>query len=64
VAKSNMELYTNKATADRDTPGVEFTSSTSDKTIPVTGRSKAWFCGRSLAGILCSNPAGGMSVCE
>ena len=25
-------------------------------------RSKAWFCGRSLAGSLGSNPAGGMDV--
>ena len=28
--------------------------------IPVTARSEAWFCGRSLAGISGSNPAGGM----
>jgi hypothetical protein len=26
-------------------------------------RSKAWVCGRSLAGIVGSNPAGGMDVC-
>jgi hypothetical protein len=26
-------------------------------------RSKAWFYGRSLAGIADSNPAGGMDVC-
>jgi hypothetical protein len=25
----------------------------------VAARSKAWVCGRSLAGIACSNPAGG-----
>jgi hypothetical protein len=25
----------------------------------VTARSKAWVCGRSLAGIVCSNPAWG-----
>ena len=26
-------------------------------------RSKAWVCGRELAGIVSSNPAGGMDVC-
>ena len=31
-------------------------------TIPVVARSKAWVCGRSLAGIVGSNPAGGMDV--
>ena len=31
--------------------------------IPVAVRSKAWFCGRSLAGIVGSNPVGGMDVC-
>ena len=31
--------------------------------IPVTARSKAWTCGRSLAGIAASNPAGGIDVC-
>jgi hypothetical protein len=32
--------------------------------IPVVARSKAWFCGRSLAGIVGSNPAGGRTfVC-
>ena len=30
--------------------------------IPLTVRSKAWVCGRSLAGIAGSNPAGGMYV--
>jgi hypothetical protein len=32
-------------------------------TIPVAARSKAWVCGRSLAGIVDSKPAGGMDVC-
>jgi hypothetical protein len=32
--------------------------------IPVTARSKAWVCGRSLAGIVGSNPTGGMDVCR
>jgi hypothetical protein len=27
--------------------------------IPVAARSKSWVCGRSLAGIVVSNPAGG-----
>jgi hypothetical protein len=31
--------------------------------IPVAARSKAWVCGRSLAGIVGSNPAGDMDVC-
>jgi hypothetical protein len=31
--------------------------------ISVAARSKAWVCGRSLAGIVGSNPAGGMDVC-
>jgi hypothetical protein len=32
--------------------------------IPVTAPSKAWVCGRSLAGIAGSNTAGGMDVCR
>jgi len=33
--------------------------------IPVPARSKAWICGRSPAGIVVSNPVGGISVyCE
>jgi hypothetical protein len=31
--------------------------------IPVAVQSEAWFCGRSLAGIVVSNPAGSMDVC-
>jgi hypothetical protein len=31
--------------------------------IPVAGQSKAWACGRSLAGIAGSNPSGGMDGC-
>jgi len=30
---------------------------------PSGRESKAWFCDRSLAGIVGSNPAGGMGVC-
>jgi hypothetical protein len=30
--------------------------------MPVAARSKAWVCGRALAGILGSNPTGGMDV--
>jgi hypothetical protein len=33
------------------------------KTIPVSARSKAYVCGRWLAGIVGSNTAGGMDVC-
>ena len=29
----------------------------------VAARSKAWHCGRSLAGVACSNPACDMDVC-
>ena len=31
--------------------------------IAVAAQSKAWVCGRSLAGIVGSNPAGGMGIC-
>ena len=31
--------------------------------IPGAVRSKAWVCGRSLTGIVGSNPSGGMDVC-
>ena len=31
--------------------------------VPVAARSKAWVCGRSPAGIVGSNPTGGMDVC-
>ena len=35
------------------------------KPIPVAARSKAWVCGRSLAGVAGANPASGMDVsCE
>ena len=30
--------------------------------VPVAARSKAWVCGRSLAGIVGSNPAGSMDI--
>ena len=33
------------------------------QSIPVTVRSKAWVFGRSLTGIVGSNPTGGMDVC-
>jgi hypothetical protein len=32
-------------------------------TIPVAARSKVWVCGRSPAGIVGSNAAGGLDVC-
>ena len=31
--------------------------------VPVAALSNAWVCGRSLAGIVGSNAAGGMDVC-
>jgi hypothetical protein len=30
--------------------------------VPVAARSKVWICGRSLAGIVGSDPAGGMDI--
>ena len=42
---------------------VEYITSNRKETIPVDAASKAWIWGRSLAGIACSNPAGGMDVC-
>ena len=33
------------------------------KPIPVAAPSKVWICGRSLAGIVGSNPAGGIDIC-
>jgi hypothetical protein len=39
-----------------------FYISTLYQPIPVAARSRAWVCGRLLAGIECSNPAGGMDV--
>ena len=38
-------------------PGIEFLS------IPVAKRSKARVCGRFLAGVASSNPAGGLDIC-
>jgi hypothetical protein len=34
-------------------------SNVGNSPIPVAARSKAWFCGRSLAGVAGSNPTGG-----
>ena len=34
-----------------------------DRPVPVTARSKALVCGRSLAGVASSNPRGCMDVC-
>jgi hypothetical protein len=31
--------------------------------VPVAARSKVWVCGRSLTGIVGSNPAGDIDVC-
>jgi hypothetical protein len=39
------------------------TSYNYDLPIPVAARSKAWVCGRLVAGIAGSNPARGMDVC-
>ena len=38
-------------------------SSLTHVAFPVAARSKAWVCGCSLAGIVGSNPAGGIDVC-
>jgi len=34
-----------------------------ESTHPEAELSNAWFCGRQLAGIVGSNPAGGMDIC-
>jgi len=34
-----------------------------DTPVAVAARSKVWVCGRSLAGIVGSNPTGGVDVC-
>jgi hypothetical protein len=35
-----------------------------EQPIPMAARSEAWVCGHSLAGIVGSNPSGGMDVCR
>jgi hypothetical protein len=45
-----------------DTSASEYNATTRTERIPVAVRSKAWVCGRSLAGIAGSNPTGGMNV--
>jgi hypothetical protein len=42
---------------------MNFDKTLSDQAIPVAARSKAWVCGRSIAGISGSNPSGDMYVC-
>jgi hypothetical protein len=42
---------------------VKIRPATNHKTVPVAARSRAWVCGRSLAGIVGSNFAWGMNVC-
>jgi hypothetical protein len=42
---------------------VDFVCQIYQPPIPVVAHSKAWVCGRSLAGIALSNIAGGMDVC-
>ena len=42
---------------------VYFNFAIHDATVPVAARSKAFVCGRSLAGIAGSNHVGGMDVC-
>jgi len=34
-----------------------------ERPVPVAARSKVWVCGRSVAGIACSNTAWGIDVC-
>jgi hypothetical protein len=42
---------------------MDFTDVMTTEPIPVVAWSKTWVYGRSLAGILGSNPARGMDVC-
>jgi hypothetical protein len=51
-------------TPHTETYPLNFKSWKTTKPIPVTTRTNVWFCGRSLAGIAGSNPAGGMDVCQ
>jgi hypothetical protein len=44
-------------------PVLKLTKLTNSMPIPVAARSKAWVCGRSLAGIVGSNSTSGMDVC-
>jgi len=41
-----------------------FSQYTDYRPISMAVRSKAWVCGRSLAGITGSNPSGGMNICR
>ena len=50
--------FTQRAPTDNSFPSV-----ISRGPVPVSVRSKAWVCGRSLAEIVGSNPAGGKDVC-
>jgi hypothetical protein len=47
-----------------DPGGRKILKCVSDKQISAAARSKAWVCGRSLAGIAGSNPTEGMDVCR
>jgi hypothetical protein len=54
---SNNSFYSKFNTATQVNESIHFSP------IPVAARSKAWVYGRSLAGIVGSNPTGGMDVC-
>ena len=58
-----MGFVVNKATLGHDSPRIAQFSLANCHSADSTGRTKAWVCGRSLAGIVGSNPAGGMDVC-
>ena len=56
--------YSNKSTLHSQTKSTLHTVMMAQrKPTPVAARSKAWVSRRSLAGIVGSNPAGGMHVC-
>ena len=57
-----------QAVLDFRTPNLDFSYTDDEQTFRAIAQwprgSKAWVCGRSLAGIEGSNPAGGMDVCH
>ena len=68
----NTTLYTQTSYSEQIRSGIFFNVTNSVPClyflfaflpVPVAARSKAWFCGRSLSGIVSSNSAGSMDLC-
>jgi len=58
-----MRNYCKPALIDGPTEYFKGLTEISLPTIPAASPSKTWVCGRSLAGIVGSNPPGNMDVC-